>query len=187
MKNLDELFFFVIDVESLGLYGDAFAVSYGVLSPSGAIQYGDTICIDRNDPSLIGSDEDKQWIRENIPFIEINCPSLHQMRERFWKAWIDAKNKYPGIVMAAECLYPVEGNFLTGVVKQNEEDVRKWNAPYPFLEISSIMMAAGMDPMANYDRKPSEEPKHHPFADVTQSARLLFEAINNLDETKWYK
>jgi hypothetical protein len=39
------------------------------------------------------------------------------------------------------------------------------------------MLSAGMNPLATYDRTPSELPRHNPLADARQSARLLSEAL----------
>jgi hypothetical protein len=43
----------------------------------------------------------------------------------------------------------------------------------------AFMVAAGMDPMATYDRLPTE-PQHDPLGDARQSARLLMQALGRL-------
>ena len=77
--------------------------------------------------------------------------------------------------MAAECLWPVEARFIRDCITDDAQ--RLPEAPYPFHEIASIMLAAGMDPMASYPRTPSEMPPHNPLADARLSARLLSEAL----------
>lgn len=99
------------------------------------------------------------------------------MREKFWRRWLHWKEK--GAVLAAECAWPVEGRFLNECIDTLPTD-RKWAGPYPLLEISSIMIAGGMDPMANHPRLDDEQPAHNPLADARQSARLLMLAIQNL-------
>ncbi len=78
--------------------------------------------------------------------------------------------------MAAECLWPVEARFIHDCITDDAQ--RLSAAPYPFHEIASVMLASGMDPMATYNRTPSEMPRHNPLADARQSARLLSEALS---------
>jgi hypothetical protein len=169
--------YFVIDVESIGLHGEAYAVAgevFNELREGGcALQFS---C----DPSSAsGGETDRQWVRENIPPIEVNCATPRTMREAFWRSWIRIKEKFPNIQMAGECVWPVETGFLHQCVRDCP-DSRNWDGPYPFMEISSVMQAAGMDPMATYERLPAELPKHDPLADVRQSARLLFTALSKI-------
>lgn len=104
------------------------------------------------------------------------------IRDAFWGEWIKAKTHYPGIRMAADCGWPVEARFLCACVDDNKVE-RNWDGPYPFLEISDVLEIAGMDPMANYERTPSEMPKHHPYSDAVQSARLLFTALKSIADS----
>lgn len=165
--------FFVFDVESIGLYGESFAVAGGVYingTPEWEFQYA---CPRDSAP---GEDCDREWVHENVPALtpSHNCPE--GVREAFWAAWSNAREKYPGILMAAECLWPVEARFVAACVEQNLP-ARKWSGPYPFVEVSSVMIAAGMDPMATHERQEGEKPAHHPLADARQSARLLATAL----------
>jgi hypothetical protein len=166
--------YFVIDVESIGLHGEAYAVAGAVFDESGAEKK--SFCLAVDDDKAQGSDSDRAWVIENIPGILITHQSLEGMRRQFWRIWETVKVEYPGIQMAGECVWPVETGFLSACVK---DDVAAYafHGPYPLMEISSVMQAAGMDPMATYDRWPDELPKHNPLADVRQSARLLFEAL----------
>lgn len=177
--------FFIVDVESLGLYGDPFAIAYGVykmdlthLGLPVALEEG-VICINRDNVHLKGSKDDIEWVSKNIPLIEINSPSKYQMLNSFWKKWQEVKVKYPQIVMAAECLYPVEANMLIECVRLFEKE-RKFAAPYPLFEISTAMQLAGMDIHEKYARLESELPEHHPLADIRQSARLLNISLGKL-------
>lgn len=164
--------FFVIDVESIGLHGEAFAVAGGVYLENGAAQWEFRYACHRDMAN--GADSDREWVNANVPHIEVTHASPLQMRNAFWSAW--EKAKAAKAEMAAECLWPVEAGFVQQCVR-DDEDNRRFSGPYPFHEISSYMVAAGMDPMATYDRTPSEEPKHDPLADARQSARLLATAL----------
>jgi len=166
--------FFVFDVESIGLHGEGFAVAGGVYI-NGAAQYEFQFCCPESEAA--GEDEDREWIKKNVPVMEITHRYPGGIREAFWTEWEKAKARYPGIIMTGECIWPVEAGFVATCVKQCLPE-RKWLGPYPFHDIASIMLAVGMDPMGEYGREPSELPKHNPIADARQSARLLTLALN---------
>ena len=169
--------FFVFDVESIGLHGEAFAVGGGVYLENGSAQWEFRIACN---PSLAaGVQEDRQWVSENIHPIQATASSPKAVRDEFWKLWVRAYREKAS--MAVECGWPVEARFLCACIDDDEKDVRRLESPYPVIEIASVMMAAGMDPMTLCDRLPSELPRHDPLADARQSARLLSEALAKLN------
>ena len=172
--------FFVFDVESIGLHGQAFAVAGGVYI-DGAAQ-SEFFCSCPQEEAQ-GTAQDRAWVKANVPVLEITTRLPIGIRDAFWHEWEKAKKRYPGITMVAECLWPVEARFVASCVDDNIEYLG-FNGPYPFHEIASIMFAAGMDPMATYEREPSEMPKHNPLADARQSARLLAMALRILENVK---
>jgi hypothetical protein len=123
-----------------------------------------------------GSEEGRIWVAQNCPPIRSNCPTPREIRNRFWRDWLVFKER--GAVLVADCQWPVEARFLIACIDDAPEE-RGWSGPYPLHELASFMVAAGMDPMATYDRHP-EEPMHHPEGDARQSARLLMEALGKL-------
>lgn len=168
--------FFVFDVESVGLHGEAFAVAGGIYI-NAAAQSEFRFCCPLEEAK--GDDDDREWVKANVPVMEITHRHPAAVREAFWSEWEKAKKWYPGITMAGECIWPVEAGFVAACIRQEITD-RKWSGPYPFHEIASVMLAAGMDPMATYDREESEKPAHEPLADARQSARLLATALRAL-------
>lgn len=164
--------FFVFDVESIGLHGEAFAVGGGLYLENGAAQW--EFCFSCDPRCAAGLESDRDWVIKNIPIIGITHRSPQFIMEAFWEKWEIARSQ--GAVMAAECMWPVETNFLESCLNKNFD--RAATAPYPCHDIASIMLAAGLDPLATYDRMPSELPKHNPLADARQSARLLSEALS---------
>jgi len=176
--NVDPLLmpFFIFDVESIGLHGEGFAVAGGVYI-AGAAQYEFRFCCPTEEAA--GSDDDRAWVKANIPAMEITHRSPASVRDAFWAEWLEAKKQYPKISMAGECLWPVEAGFVARCISQDKE-TRNWEGPYPFHEIASIMLSAGMDPMITYERQPSELPTHEPLADTRLSARLLATALRHL-------
>lgn len=168
--------FFIFDVESVGLHGEGFAVAGGIYI-NGAAQSEFRFCCPPEEAK--GDDDDREWVKANVPVMEITHRHPAAVREAFWSEWEKAKKRYPGITMAGECIWPVEAGFVARCIYQDKAK-RNWEGPYPFHEIASFMRAAGMDPMATYERTPSEMPPHEPLADARQSARLLAEAMNKL-------
>jgi len=168
--------FFVFDVESIGLHGGAFAVAGGVYDESGKALREFCYSCPRN--ACTGTISDMEWVNENIPEIEVTHPNSASIRHDFWGQWNAARQG--GAQMWVECGWPVEARFLSECVDDDGERIWVYPGPYPLHEIASVMIAAGMDPMATYDRIPSELPKHNPLADARQSARLLAEAFSTL-------
>lgn len=185
--------YMVFDVESLGLYGAGFAWGYVVVDrDSKPLGQGYGVCIEGYDwqHAVTNADpEDAKWVIENVlPAIRevadgdnmltpSNCESFAHLREMFWESWFFWKER--GVMLVADCAYPVETNFLSAVVRDRPVP-RKWQAPYPLLDVAPTLLAAGMDPIGNYDRLPDELPKHHPLCDARQSARLFLDAMGKV-------
>lgn len=173
---MSEQAYFVFDAESAGLYGPTFSVAGGVYINGKQVREFFFAC--PWERAVFSSKSDKKWISENIPPYKSNCGTLRDVRDAFWEEWSTCRAAY-NCLAAVECGYPVETNFLAACVRDDEEN-RKWAAPYPLVEISSIMAAAGMDPMKNYIRNEDELPAHDPTNDARLSARLLFEALERI-------
>jgi hypothetical protein len=177
----DSNYFFVFDVESVGLYGEGFAVAGGVYLDNGACQYEFSFSCPPEEVAHPNpeSDPELNWVKKNIPVLEVTHHNAEGVRDAFWKEWEKARMRYRNIVMVAEVPYPVEMNFIRACLGDNWAD-RGELAPYPFVDIASIRLAAGFDPIATSERKPSELPAHNPLADSRQSARLLAEALDKI-------
>lgn len=175
---MDFNYLFVFDVESLGLYGCGYSVGGVVVDKTGKI-YEEFKFSAPKEAAPEGSPEDMEWVEKNIPFLPPNVTNISHIRDSFWKKWIECKTKYSGLIMAADCNYPVEAQFLIDCVKQ-DESARKWNGPYPFVDIGSVLLAAGVDPLQTFDRLPDEFPIHDPLADAKQSARILVDILKKL-------
>lgn len=161
----------VFDVESIGLHGDGYAVGYVVIQDGKEVESGMFAC---PASKANGADSDRLWVYENIPQIAPDSPDPLAVRENFWCRWMEWKAK--GALLAADCAWPVEARFLAACVDALPDE-RRFTGPYPLVEISTWMMAAGQDPMKTHTRLESELPQHNPLADARQSARLLMEAI----------
>lgn len=164
--------FMVFDVESIGLHGEGFAVAWVVVNREGArLAEACLSC----DPSLCrGTEESRKWVAENVPPLQITSPTPQHLRNTFWHEWRQWAG--PGVVLVADCAWPVEANFLSACIRQNHAE-REWQGPYPLHDLASVLLALGRDPMATNERMPDELPAHHPLMDARQSARLLVDAL----------
>lgn len=159
----------VFDVESNGLHGEGFAVGWVVVHDQETVAEG--IAVSRTHDPLT------PWVVEHV------LPALprwtHEtekdVRDRFWGVWIDCCRQGPTL-MAADVAWPVEARFLAACVDDHRAE-REWDGPYPLVDIASVRLAAGLDPLAEVERLPNELPAHNPLADARQSARLLLEAL----------
>lgn len=164
----------VFDVESVGLHGEGFAVGYVVIDREGTILDEGRYVAPLS--TAVGSKSGRDWVSKHVPMMDATDPSPGAVRERFWAVWRSWAAR--GAVLVADCAWPVEARFLAACVDDGEPS-RRWEGPYPLHELASFMVAAGMDPMATYDRLP-DEPQHDPLGDAKQSARLLLQALGRL-------
>ncbi len=162
----------VFDVESIGLHGEGFAVGWVVIDHDGT-----QLACDRHSCAPInasGTFDARDWVEKNVPAFHHDCDGPDEVREKFWHAWL--RWKQAGAVLAADVPWPVEANFLRHCV-QADPDVRDWQGPYPLIDVASVRLAAGLDPLGTEERRESESPAHDPLCDARQSARLLIEAL----------
>jgi len=168
--------FFVFDVESIGLHGQAFSVAGGIYDEDGSPlhEFAYHCHPDRAD----GEFSDREWVMANVTqsTASKNITNPRGVRDAFWHEWMKAVEQKAR--MFVECGWPVEASFVSACIR--DDGSRNWDGPYPMHEIASIMLAAGMDPMATYERLPHELPAHEPLADARQSARLLATALKSL-------
>jgi len=163
---------FSFDVESVGLQGEGFGVGYVVIDTdtNKQLESGTLWC----DPAHArGNDSDREWVDDNISFdMPVTHSSPKTMRDTFWRIW--QRWKKEGFTMVADCPYPVEHNFLQACIKDYPE--RQKDAPYPLIDVASMRLAVGLNPVGYEERLPNELPAHNPRADAEQSARLFIEA-----------
>ncbi len=167
---MNELFM-VIDVESIGLHGEGFAVGYVVIGGAGTVHEERLIAC----PPYVakGGADDRRWVEQNVPALptsDYHATTL-MLRLTFWKHWRHWKDQ--GAVLVADCPWPVEARFLMACIDDCPED-RAQHGPYPLLDVTSILYARGGDPLEKHERLPNELPEHNPLCDARQSARLLF-------------
>lgn len=170
--------FVVFDVESDGLHGEGFAVGWAVveLDPVGGVP------ILLADGIAVGpAPQSNGWIRENVlPHLPTPTHAdRRSVRDAFWQVWEHWREE--GARLAADVAWPVEARFLAACV-DDAPATRSWGGPYPLIDISSVRLAAGLDPLGEEVRLPPELPAHNPLADARQSSRLLTEALRRREQ-----
>ena len=166
--------FFVFDVESIGFLGAAFWVGWIIIDANGAELAGGGSVRGPLDLAY-GTSSAHEWVSENVPNNRpaYQAKSLREMRDEFWAHWTAAQEQHQAF-LAADCPWPVEAKFLLECLA--DSPARRF--PYPLIDVASVRLAAGLDPIADEERKIGELPRHSPEADATQSARLLIEALD---------
>lgn len=171
--NMSELYM-VFDVESVGLHGEGFAVGFVVVDMGGHEHAAATI---HCEPCVASGDaEGHNWVSENVPksMPGILKPHPKLVRDSFWKQWRYWQEQ--GAVLAADCPWPVEARFLNQCLFDAGSG-RDTQGPYPLIDVASVLLAKGINPLGTFDRLPNELPKHNPECDARQSARLLIGAL----------
>jgi len=170
--------FIVFDVESLGLHGEGWQVGYVVVGEDGQeFEHGSFEC-QPGEAAGFGNQgqiaEDRAWVAEHCrPHVHLfDCKNPAEVRAKFWARWLHWKEQ--GARLAADVCWPVETGFLTACIQDHGDP---WAGPYPLIDIASVRLAVGLDPLATVERLPNELPAHNALADARQSARLLLEAL----------
>ena len=160
-KNL-----FFIDVETDGLYGDFISAAILVASADGRELERHYFGIAREvlkvkDP----------WVREHVlPVLGeyTPCQSQEELLEAVWQIWLRHRETAYAI---GNVVFPVEARFFAACVARNPEE-RTFLAPYPLLDLSSVLYALGFDPLS--DPLPEPEPlTHNALYDITHDLAVL--------------
>lgn len=91
--------FFIFDVESIGLHGQAFAVAGGVYDRDGNALHEFAYHCDSMRAD--GEFSDREWVAANVTISIASKKKAFPkgVRESFWNEWLEAKEKWPGITM----------------------------------------------------------------------------------------
>ncbi len=175
--------YFVMDAESYGLYGQVFSWACVVFENGKEI----FSCYHTMPPRLarrIPSDE--EWIEKNVVRVMDHLPqSQHvvqhdnyaELMDSFLGVWLKWQKQ---ATLVADCPFPVESSFIRDCIdfaKLVDPERAKDISFYPVIDVASVRLGVGLDPMETVERRPDELPVHHPLADARQSARLLMQAL----------
>ena len=184
--------FLVFDVESVGLYGDGFAVGWVMIDLNGKEHESGLFVSDWRKAKAFNQKGAIEWVEANLPPMEIT----HQNRESLCfdffnvlQRWLlnGRERSHPKVCSIwADWGYPVETNFLRrcrAAAYWMIEDDPSWLMPAPLHEIATICLAADINP-DDFPRLPDELPQHNPMNDARHSARLLVKALAKLREQR---
>ena len=161
---------FIFDAETDGLYGSTLSICAKVYSENLKevmdCFYGAVHCI---------ADEiTEPWVRENVfPYLQ-NAGSMYrsesELLEAFWQFWLSHRQDCWCI---ADVPIPVESNVFRKCVEMNREE-RCFLAPFPLMDLSSMLYCKGMDPQEERQKLAEMEiPLHDPENDVLLCAEIL--------------
>ncbi len=167
------------DAESNGLHGEVFAIG--------------AVVIDRNTGTVLETFQAltytpnnlDAWVAENVmPALKdmrITHHRSYDMRAAFWQ-WLMQQKASCTIVV--DCGWPVEARLLASCVVDDPTQ-RAGNGPYPLHEVATMLLCAGLDPLASYGETvlPGESHrKHHPVYDAHVSALCARMALQQLSK-----
>jgi hypothetical protein len=145
----------VIDVESVGLHGEGFAVAWVIgsgVAELGPVEIGAGVafCLAA---CARGPAEGLQWVRDHVtldtagrcPRSEVyECASPREVRNVFWTNWLTWRER--GMTLWVDCGWPVEARFLAACVDEDPK-AREWRGPYPLHEIATLRAIARLPDM----------------------------------------
>jgi hypothetical protein len=137
----------VLDVEAVGLQGEAFAYGYVVIDlATGELEEARRVGCD---PARArGSSNRYAWVLENVPSYvwTESVPYGHVLdaprvvRDDFWAAWQRLRGPRGGEVdLWADVGWPVEARFLAQCVDDGRDRERDYTGPYPLLDVSTVL------------------------------------------------
>lgn len=165
------------DLETNNLHGTPFAIGAVVVDGHGTVHDSFTA------RCPITSDVD-EWVKSNVLPAVKDMPETHgsykDMREAFWRWYLAAEEKSDYVLVANG--YPVEYRFLIDCQEADLEE-RYWQHPFPILDLTSILIAKGVDSnvrKSQIRKKLHQEApfaQHNPFDDAKLAALMAFEAL----------
>lgn len=161
------MFIFSFDVESDGLYGDGFAFGAVVMDQQGReIDTAELCCLQGvTDP----------WVQENcLPFLADmpQATTRDEVRRCFWNFYMKWKGQCH---IFCDVAYPVDASFLRQCAQSCHGEL---DAPYPLLDVASIMLGCGEDPLTDgktYTGLTGDA--HCPLFDARVSAHKLLRLV----------
>jgi len=176
-------YLFVLDVESVGLYGQAFAYGCIVVDVNDWSIREERLVV--TDPVLSrpGGLDDIHWVVNTIP----RMVATHDTRQEmfadfvelwdFWRGEEQAEDEKNEIWVVADCPYPVEAHFFDELRRVTDPPIQV----YPLLDVASMLFLIGKDPIGTYKRMQTELPRHNPLMDARMTVRQLKDCCMMVD------
>lgn len=166
---------FFIDAETDGLYGRFLTTAALIVDETGREKDHLYVGI----PFTAENLED-EWTRNHIPQVACQYQCMHSEEELLnciWKFWL----KYRGTcVCIADVNFPVECRLFEKCVEKDIAE-REFLAPFPLMDLSSMLFAKGIDPLTARRQLTGEAFKkgHNALEDVRIASEIFDRFINN--------
>ncbi len=165
------------DLEANNLHGEPFAIGAVVVDGQGTVHDSFTARC-----PIKGEVDD--WVKDNVfPAIQ-NMEQTHgsyeDMREAFWRWYVAAEQASDYVLVSNG--YPVEYRFL---IECQDADLneRYWQHPFPILDLTSILVAKGLQTGTEKNqirkkvRQAGSFAQHNPVDDAKLAVLMAFEAL----------
>lgn len=168
------------DVECRGLYGEAFSFGMVLTTDDGSVvrewEHGCNY-YEAEFGVRAGKAEADPWLLEHvIPHQrQPDCNDPGHLQAVFVACLKTAHELGEKIQLVADVAFPCETNFLNRCFMAFKE--RQAFAPYPLLDLSTLLLAKGYDPVGTFERRENELPAHNPLNDARQTARIWFQLV----------
>ncbi len=153
-----------VDAECDGLYGPFLSVAMLAVDENGVEQ--ERLYCGVSDRLL--QEVKSEWVKEHVlPHMGdyIVCDSEQELLDHVWCFWV---SYLPDCRACADVAYPVEQRLFARCVEEDRE-IRAQFAPFPLLDLSSMLYAKGIDPLkSRYELLglPQSELQHNAMEDV---------------------
>lgn len=175
--------YFIFDCETNGLYGETLSIC--------AMVYDESLSVCRK--TFYGAwkiAEDKisnDFVRTQVyPYLDsadMFFNSEQELLQHFWQFW---KSNREDCRCIADVPVPVEANVFRKCVAMDEQS--RWNdAPFPLIDLASILMANNIDPLADRNTlAQSTLTRHNAKNDVLLTVKILRRYLNMDNITSVY-
>ncbi len=163
--------YFVFDVESIGLYGEGFAVGFVVVDLEGNVQ---SVGFHGTDPANAdGAPTDRSWVSEHVlPAVrhrQMTCENPSEVRSRFFDDMRKALRA--GAQLWGDAVYPVESTFLRLTLEERLGGKLDAASSPVLRDVAPVALLLGIEDA------PSRVP-HDPVEDARASAATLLCAVS---------
>lgn len=160
-----------VDAETDGLYGPVLSIGAVVLDTD------EKECASFYEKQKINPDEIiEPWVKENVLPLLGEAPeheTEEELLEAFWQFYL----KYADCYVIADVPYPVEASLFSKCVLRDEPN-RKWKAPFPLMDLSSMLHAKGMDSLVSRQELLGKQvQQHNGLEDARMSAEIYLKYI----------
>lgn len=175
LNKLQSSNFFFVDAETDGLYGPFISIAVIVVNS----QYQE---LERHYWGICREQlkVETQWVKDNVLPVMGQyepCQNEEELLSKFWSVWErNSENTY-GI---ADVCFPVEARLFEKCIRSDIND-RMQKGPYPLIDLSSVLLAKGIDPLV--DRKSLQKGKgakqHNALNDVEMTIEIWKEVMEH--------